>query len=79
MVIGILPGSGGIGKGGFEGEAGLFVSPLDSQVKAVGVERKAASRYLSQLQDVGILKEYKIGREKIYINVELLELLKNSI
>jgi len=59
----------------------LFVHPyckIDFLTKAVGVERKAASRYLSQLQDIEILKEYKIGREKIFINVELLELLKNS-
>jgi len=60
----------------------LFVHPyskIEFLTKVLGVERKAASRYLSQLQDIGILKEYKIGREKIYINVELLEILKNSI
>jgi Fic family protein len=60
----------------------LFVHPyskIDFLTKVLGVERKAASRYLSQLQDIGVLKEYKIGREKIYINVELLEMLKSSI
>ncbi len=60
----------------------LFVHPyckIEFLTKVLGVERKAASRYLSQLQDIGILSEYKIGREKIYINVELLETLKNSI
>ncbi len=60
----------------------LFVHPyckIEFLTKVLGVERKAASRYLSQLQDIGILREYKIGREKIYINVELLETLKASL
>ena len=60
----------------------LFVHPyskIEFLTKVLGVERKAASRYLSQLQDIGVLREYKIGREKIYINVELLEALKSSI
>jgi|GEM_PF-1609814 len=60
----------------------LFVHPyckIEFLTKILGVERKAASRYLGQLQEIGILKEYKIGREKIFINIELLELLRNSI
>ncbi|MDC7234403.1 MAG: Fic family protein [Spirochaetales bacterium] len=60
----------------------LFVHPyckIEFLTSVLGVERKAASRYLSQLQDIGILKEYKIGREKIFINVELLKVLKDSI
>jgi len=59
----------------------LFVHPyskIEFLTKVLGVERKAASRYLNQLQEIGILKEYKIGREKIYINVELLKTLKDS-
>lgn len=44
--------------------------------RAVGVERKAASRYLHELQDVGILTMRKFGRENIFINTELMDLLK---
>ena len=44
--------------------------------REVGVERKAASRYLHQLKEAGILELYKIGKENIFINKELIELLK---
>jgi cell filamentation protein, protein adenylyltransferase len=60
----------------------LFVHPyckIEFLTNVLGVERKAASRYLNQLQEIGILKEYKIGREKIFLNIELLEILKDSI
>ncbi len=60
----------------------LFVHPyckIEFLINVLNVERKAASRYLNQLQDIGILKEYKIGREKIFINIGLVELLRNSI
>lgn len=57
----------------------LFVHPyckIDFFVNTLGIERKAASRYLNQLEEIGILKHYKIGREKIFINVTLIQLLK---
>lgn len=57
----------------------LFVYPYcknEFLVEAVGVERKAASRYLHNLEDIGILKLYKIGRENIYININLMNLLR---
>ncbi len=44
--------------------------------RAVGVERKAASRYLHELQDIGLLRMRKIGRENIFINTRLMNLLK---
>lgn len=44
--------------------------------KAIGVERKAAARYLHQLCDAGILKCQKIGQTNLYINTKLMELLK---
>lgn len=59
----------------------LFVHPyckIDFLTKILGVERKTASRYLNQLKENGILEEYKIGREKIYINTELFNMLKTS-
>jgi Fic family protein len=38
--------------------------------------RQAASRYLVQLEEAGILKSEKVGRDSVYINVELFNLLK---
>lgn len=43
-----------------------------------GVERKAASRYLHELKDTGVLELSKIGRENIFINRRLMELLRES-
>lgn len=57
----------------------LFVNPyckVEFITASINVERKAASRYLHQLEEIGILKSYKIGKENIFINVELIELLK---
>ncbi len=57
----------------------LFVNPyckIEFITSSVGVERKAASRYLRQLVDIGILKEYKVGKENIFINTDLFEILK---
>ena len=44
----------------------------------LGVERKAASRYLRQLKEIGILESKKVGKEIIYINKELITLLKKN-
>ncbi len=57
----------------------IFEQPytkIDHIVQKIGVERKAASRYLRKLNEIGILKSKKIGKEMIYINIELVELLK---
>ena len=53
-------------------------SKIEYVVERLGVERKAASRYLKQLEDIGILESQKIGRETIYINTELIEILKRN-
>jgi len=57
----------------------LFENPyckIEHLVSRLGVERKAASRYLKNLEEKGILNMLKIGRENIYINTELMKLLK---
>ncbi len=57
----------------------LFEQPyskIDFVVQKLKVERKAASRYLKSLEKIGILTSVKIGREKIYINTKLIEILK---
>jgi len=57
----------------------LFEQPyskIDYVVEKLNVERKAASRYLKELENIGILKSQKAGRETLYINTELIEILK---
>ena len=57
----------------------LFEQPyskIDFVVNKLGVERKAASRYLRELEEIGVLKSQKVGRETLYINKELIEILK---
>ena len=53
-------------------------SKIEYVVDRLGVERKAASRYLKQLEEIGILKSQKIGRETIYVNIELIKILKRN-
>ena len=37
--------------------------------------RQAASRYLKQLGEIGVLKEDVVGREKLFIHPKLVQLL----
>ena len=53
-------------------------SKIEFVVDKLGVERKAASRYLRNLEEIGVLKSQKIGRENIYINLDLMEILKKQ-
>ena len=58
----------------------LFEQPyskIDFVVNKLGVERKAASRYLKELEDIGIVESQKVGRGALYINRELIEILKH--
>lgn len=57
----------------------LFEQPyskIEFVVNKLGVERKAASRYLKELEDIGVIESQKVGREVLYINRELIEILK---
>lgn len=57
----------------------LFEQPyskIEFVVNKLGVERKAASRYLKELEDIGVLESQKVGRETLYINRELIEILQ---
>jgi len=57
----------------------LFEQPyskIEFVVNKLGVERKAASRYLKELESIGIIESQKVGREILYINKELIEILK---
>jgi len=57
----------------------LFEQPyskIEFVVNRLSVERKAASRYLKELEGIGVLESQKVGRETLYINKELIEILK---
>jgi Fic family protein len=59
----------------------LFVHPyckIEFLVNNLAIERKAASRYLSNLDEIGILKSQQKGKEVIYINTKLYDLLKKG-
>lgn len=55
----------------------LFMHPytrIDHLVNGLKVERKAASRYLKSLMNIGLLKHQQVGKEHIYILEDLYEL-----
>ncbi len=57
----------------------LFVQPytkIDFLVSNNIAERRTASKYLSQLEEIGVLESFKSWKENIYINKKLYELLK---
>lgn len=57
----------------------LFEQPyskIEFVVNKLNVERKAASRYLRELERIGIVESQKVGRETLYINKDLIEILK---
>jgi len=59
----------------------LFIHPyskIEFLVYNLGIERKAASRYLNGLEEIGILKSQQKGKEVIYINTKLYNLLKKD-
>lgn len=45
--------------------------------RVTGVERKAASRYLHELEQIGVLTKRKVGRENLFINTNLMKLLQS--
>ncbi len=56
----------------------IFVQPycrIGNLVDAGIAQRQSASVYLKKLADIGILEGRKIGREKLFVNPRLLELL----
>ena len=60
----------------------LFSHPytkIDFLVEGLGLHRDTASRYLKQLEELGILESIKIKNSKFYINLKLFERLKKGI
>jgi len=59
----------------------LFTQPyvkIEHVVKANIAERRTASKYLKQLEDMGILRSYKAWKQTVFINQPLMELLNRS-
>jgi Fic family protein len=48
-------------------------------VNILGLHRETASKYLKELEKIGILQSIKIGKSKFFINNKLFELLKKGI
>ena len=60
----------------------LFMHPytkIDFLIHNLNLHRDTASKYLRELENIGILKSIKIGRSKYFINIELFDMLKKGI
>ncbi len=58
----------------------LFENPyskIEFLVMKLGINRKTASKYLKELEAIGIVSSIPAGKEILYINTKLMELLKN--
>jgi len=59
----------------------LFSHPytkISFLVDTLGITRKTASSYLKAMEDIGIIKSVKMGRDIYFVNIALFELLKNK-
>jgi Fic family protein len=59
----------------------LFVQPycrIKNLVDAGVARRQAASRYLKLLVELGVLEEHQAGREKLFVNPKLMQLLTSD-
>jgi hypothetical protein len=48
---------------------------IGNVVEAGLARRETASRHLKELVKIGVLREQKAGRERLFVNVKLMELL----
>lgn len=55
-----------------------FYTKISYVEKGLGVSRKTASTYLIELEKAGVLVSEMVGRDKVYINQKLFELVKNA-
>jgi Fic family protein len=59
----------------------VFVRPycrIAHVVEAGLAKRQTASTYLKALADIGVLREHKMGREKVFLNPAFIDLLKRD-
>ena len=52
---------------------------IDFLVDDLNLTRKTASKYLKSLEEIDIMKEIKIGRNKYFINKKLYKILQKGI
>lgn len=60
----------------------LFSHPytkIDFLVDELGLHRETASKYLKELEQLGILQNVKIGRNKYFVNVQLFNRLRQGL
>jgi Fic family protein len=58
----------------------LFEQPyskIEYLVQRLGISRITASKYLRELEKIGVLESKKIWKETLYVNTELFDLLKS--
>jgi Fic family protein len=55
-----------------------FYTKISYVEDRIGVSRKTASKYLSELEEEGFLESEKIGRQRIYLNKKLFEIVKKA-
>ena len=52
---------------------------IDFLVEGLDITRKTASKYLGELESIGIVEEVKIKNSKYFINKKLFERLKRGL
>ena len=60
----------------------LFLHPytkIEFLVDRLGLTRQTSSKYLKEIEKIGILQEVKLGRHRYFVNVELFDLLKKAV
>ncbi len=60
----------------------LFMHPytkIDFLVETLNISRQTASKYLKELESLGIVKSIQIKNSKFFVNLELFSMLKKSI
>jgi len=60
----------------------LFIHPytkIEFLVDGLGITRKTASKYLSELEQIGIVKNIQIKNSKFFINEELFDMLQKGL
>ncbi len=60
----------------------LFLHPytkIEFLVDRLGLTRQTSSKYLKEIEKIGILQEVKIGRNRYFVNLELFDLLKKAV
>lgn len=55
-----------------------FYTKISYIESGLNVSRKTAANYLKQLEDTGFLSSVKLGRERIYKNIQLFEVVKQA-